>query len=83
MAEKEVKLASRSVLCCVNVETYYGLRYSIVKPRQADRRRLCGMVCALRAGGQTTYQHNSRSSVPELSALNVIPRGCLETGIPG
>jgi hypothetical protein len=72
MIEKEVVLGNTSLVPYVNAEPYYDTRYSTV-----NRVRLIGGasvswfgLAALEAN--VTYQHDTRSSVTELYALNVI-----------
>jgi hypothetical protein len=72
MVEKEVKVGSSSIVPYVNVEPYYDSRYGIV-----NRVRLIGGATIawsqrFALEGDLTYQNDSRSSVTELYALNVI-----------
>jgi hypothetical protein len=72
MVEKEFKVGRASIVPYVNFEPYYDSRYGIV-----NRVRLIGGVTGAwsqryAVEGNITYQHDSRSSVTNLYALNVI-----------
>ncbi len=79
MVEKEYEVGRTSIVPYVNVEPYYDSRYEIV-----NRVRLIGGATvawssrfALEAN--ITYQHDSKSSVTNLYALNVILHLYFET----
>ena len=79
MLEKEFKLGRSSIIPYVSVEPYYDSRYEIV-----NRVRLIGgatVVWSPRFALETniTYQHDSKSSVTKLWALNVILHVYFET----
>jgi hypothetical protein len=72
MVEKEFKVGDTSIVPYVNTEPYYDSRYAIV-----NRVRLIGGVTVAWSPryaleGNITYQNDSRSSVTDLYALNVI-----------
>ena len=72
MVEKEVRVGSSSIVPYMNVEPYYDSRYRIV-----NRIRVIGGATAalwprFALEGDITYQHDNRSSVTDLYALNVI-----------
>ena len=72
MVEKEFKVGDTSIVPYVNFEPYYDSRYGIV-----NRFRLIGGVTGTWSPryaleGNITYQNDSRSSVTNLFALNVI-----------
>ena len=72
MLEKELDAGSTSVVPYVNGEAYYDTRYETV-----NRIRLIGGASVaweprFALEGNITYQHDSRSSVTNLLALNVI-----------
>jgi len=79
MVEKEFEAGRVSIVPYVNVEPYYDSRYDTV-----NRIRLIGgasvgwsPVFALEAN--ITYQHDSRASIPNLYALNLILHLYFET----
>ena len=79
MLEKEYGVGRTSIVPYVSVEPYYDSRYSIV-----NRIRLIGGATVLwspRFALETniTYQHDSKSSVTNLYALNVILHVFFET----
>lgn len=79
-AEKEFVAGRTSIVPYVNVEPYYDSRYETV-----NRVRLIGgtsVVWSPRFAleGNWTYQHDTRSSVTTLHALNVILHVYFETG---
>jgi len=72
MVEKEFEVGRTSIVPYVNIEPYYDSRYGTV-----NRVRLIGGVTGswsrrYALEGNITYQHDSRSSVTNLYALNVI-----------
>jgi hypothetical protein len=72
MVEKEFEVGRTSLVPYVNVEPYYDSRYGIV-----NRVRLIGGTSVawsprFALEGNITYQNDSRSSVTNLYALNVI-----------
>jgi hypothetical protein len=72
MVEKEFEVGRTSIVPYVNIEPYYDSRYGTV-----NRVRLIGGVTGtwsprFALEGNITYQHDSRSSVTNLYALNVI-----------
>jgi hypothetical protein len=72
MVEKEFEVGRTSIVPYVNVEPYYDSRYGIV-----NRVRLIGGTSVawsprFALEGNITYQNDSRSSVTNLYALNVI-----------
>jgi hypothetical protein len=72
MIEKELVFGNTSLVPYVNFEPYYDFRYSTV-----NRFRLIGgasvsLIGLLALEGNLTYQHDTRSSVTELYALNLI-----------
>jgi hypothetical protein len=72
MVEKEVGVGGSSIVPYANVEAYYDSRYEIV-----NRVRLIGGASVALSPrfaleGDITYQNDTRSSVTELYALNVI-----------
>jgi len=72
MVEKEFQVGQTSIVPYVNIEPYYDSRYGIV-----NRVRVIGGVTGAWSPryaleGNLTYQHDSRSSVTDLFALNVI-----------
>jgi hypothetical protein len=80
MLEKEFVAGRSSIVPYVNVEPYYDSRYETV-----NRIRLIGgatMAWSSRFAleGNITYQYDSRSSVTDLYALNVILHVFFETG---
>jgi hypothetical protein len=80
MAEKDVTAGSTSIVPYLNFEAYYDSRYSTV-----NRVRLIGggsvsWRSRFALEGNITYQHDSRSSVTQLYALNVILHVYIETG---
>jgi hypothetical protein len=80
MVEKEFEVGRSSIVPYVNIEPYYDSRYGIV-----NRVRLIGGVTGswsprYALEGNITYQHDSRSSVTNLYALNVILHLYFETG---
>jgi hypothetical protein len=80
MAEKEFVTGSSSIVPYVNVEPYYDSRYGTV-----NRVRLIGGASVAWSErwaleGNVTYQHDSRSSVTDLYALNVILHLYFEIG---
>jgi hypothetical protein len=80
MVEKEVDAGRHSFVPYGNVEAYYDSRYDAV-----NRIRVIGGTSAswsprLALEGNITYQHDSRSSVTNLFALNVIPHAFFEAG---
>ena len=80
MAEKEVAVGRSSCVPYVNFEAYYDSRYATV-----NRIRLIGGTSASWSPhwaleGNWTYQHDTRSSVTNLNALNLILHVYFETG---
>jgi len=80
MAEKEVAVGRSSCVPYVNFEAYYDSRYATV-----NRIRLIGGTSASWSShwaleGNWTYQHDTRSSVTNLNALNLILHVYFETG---
>jgi hypothetical protein len=80
MIEKEFKAGDTSIVPYANIEPYYDSRYGIV-----NRVRLIGGVTGswsprYALEGNITYQYDSRSSVTNLYALNVILHLYFETG---
>jgi hypothetical protein len=80
MVEKEFKAGHTSIVPYVNIEPYYDSRYAIV-----NRVRLIGGVTGswsprYALEGNITYQYDSRASVTDLCALNVILHLYFETG---
>jgi hypothetical protein len=80
MVEKEVAVGRGSLVPYVNVEPYYDSRYQTV-----NRVRLIGGASASWSPrwaleGNWTYQHDTRSSVTNLNALNLILHVYFETG---
>jgi hypothetical protein len=80
MAEKEVAVGRSSCVPYVNIEAYYDSRYETV-----NRVRLIGGTSASWSPhwaleGNWTYQHDTRSSVTNLNALNLILHVYFETG---
>jgi hypothetical protein len=80
MVEKEFKAGDTSIVPYVNIEPYYDSRYAIV-----NRVRVIGGVTGswsprYALEGNITYQYDSRSSVTNLYALNVILHLYFETG---
>ena len=80
MVEKEVMTGHVSLVPYVNVEPYYDSRYETV-----NRIRLIGGTSVswtrhLALEGNWTYQHDTRSSVTNLHALNLILHVFFETG---
>jgi len=80
MVEKEVTAGRASFVPYVNVEPYYDSRYETV-----NRVRLIGGTSVawsprVALEGNVTYQHDTRSSVTHLYALNVILHVFFETG---
>lgn len=80
MVEKEFKIRGGSLVPYVNVEPYYDSRYQTI-----NRIRLIGGAAAawlplFALEGNITYQHDTRSSVTNLYALNVILHLFFETG---
>jgi hypothetical protein len=80
MVEKEFKVGQTSIVPYANIEPYYDSRYGTV-----NRVRLIGGVTGAWSPryaleGNITYQHDSRSSVTNLYALNVILHLYFETG---
>jgi len=72
MVEKEFEAGRASIVPYVNIEPYYDSRYGTV-----NRVRLIGGVTGswsrrYALEGNITYQHDSRSSVTNLYALNLI-----------
>jgi hypothetical protein len=72
MSEKEFKVGQTSIVPYVSIEPYYDSRYATV-----NRVRLIGGVTGswsprYALEGNITYQNDSRSSVTNLYALNVI-----------
>jgi hypothetical protein len=72
MAEKDFEIGHTSIVPYVSVEPYYDSRYGTV-----NRVRLIGGTSVawsprFALEGNITYQHDSRSSVTNLYALNVI-----------
>jgi hypothetical protein len=72
MVEKELEVGNTSIVPYVNFEPYYDSRYGIV-----NRVRLIGGVTGTWSPryaleGNITYQYDSRSSVTNLYALNMI-----------
>jgi Protein of unknown function (DUF2490) len=72
MVEKEFNLSHTSLVPYVNIEPYYDSRYEII-----NRIRLIGGTSVawthhLALEGNITYQHDSRMSVSDLYALNII-----------
>ncbi len=72
MLEKEILAGGTSIVPYVNVEPYYDSRYEVV-----NRVRLIGGATVawsqrFALEGNVTYQHDTRSSVTNLYALNVI-----------
>jgi hypothetical protein len=80
MVEKEVVVGRSSLVPYVNVEPYYDSRYETV-----NRVRLIGGTSVSWSPhwaleGNWTYQHDTRSSVTNLNALNLILHVYFETG---
>jgi hypothetical protein len=72
MLEKEIVAGGTSIVPYANVEPYYDSRYEVV-----NRVRLIGGATVawsqrFALEGNVTYQHDTRSSVTNLYALNVI-----------
>ena len=79
MLEKEFIAGRTSIVPYVNVEPYYDSRYAIV-----NRVRLIGGATVALSSlfaleGNITYQHDSKSSVTNLYALNIILHVSFET----
>jgi hypothetical protein len=79
MLEKEFEVGRTSIVPYVNVEPYYDSRYAIV-----NRLRLIGgatvsLSSLFALEGNITYQHDSKSSVTNLYALNIILHVSFET----
>ena len=79
MVEKEIDIKKVSLVPYVNAEPYYDTRYSTV-----NRVRLIGGATVswstrVALEGNITYQHDSRSSVTNLYALNIILHLFFET----
>jgi hypothetical protein len=80
MVEKELQVGRVSYVPYGNAEAYYDSRYDTV-----NRVRVIGGLSAawsprVALEGNITYQHDSRSSVTNLYALNVILHGFFEKG---
>ena len=80
MAEKDFAIKRVSLVPYFNVEPYYDSRYETV-----NRVRLIGGTSVswtprIAFEGNITYQHDSRSSVTNLYALNIILHIFFETG---
>ena len=80
MVEKEFEVGHTSIVPYVNIEPFYDSRYAIV-----NRVRLIGGVTGtwsprFALEGNITYQNDSRSSVTNLYALNVILHLYFDTG---
>jgi len=80
MVEKEVAVGRSSFVPYVNVEPYFDSRYETV-----NRVRLIGGTSVSWSPhwaleGNWTYQHDTRSSVTNLNALNLILHVYFETG---
>jgi len=80
MAEKEISAGKCSIVPYVNAEPYYDSRYNTI-----NRVRLIGGATVswsprFALEGNFTYQHDTRSSVTNLDALNVILHLYFERG---
>jgi hypothetical protein len=72
MVEKEFGWGSRSVVPYGNVEAYYDSRYATVNRIRVIAGASVGWTIPLALEANITYQHDTRSSVTNLYALNVI-----------
>jgi hypothetical protein len=80
MVEKEFIVAGGSLVPYVNIEPYYDSRYEIVNRVRLIEGASAGWSSRFALEGNITYQHDSRSSVTNLYALNVILHVFFEMG---
>jgi hypothetical protein len=72
MLEKEIVAGGISIVPYANVEPYYDSRYGIVNRVRVIGGATVSLSSRFALEGDITYQHDSRSSVTNLYALNVI-----------
>jgi hypothetical protein len=72
MVEKEVDRGRYSIVPYGSVEAYYDSRYDTVNRFRVIGGTSLAWSPRIALEGNITYQHDSRSSVAELYALNVI-----------
>jgi Protein of unknown function (DUF2490) len=79
MVEKEFLAGRTSIVPYVNGEWYYDSRYAVVNRLRLIGGATVGLSPHFALEGNITYQHDSRSSVTNLYALNVILHLSFET----
>jgi hypothetical protein len=79
MVEKEFKIRGGSLVPYVNVEPYYDSRYATINRVRLIGGASTGWSPRFALEGNITYQHDSKSSVTNLYALNVILHLFFET----
>jgi len=72
MLEKEILAGGISIVPYANVEPYYDSRYEVVNRVRVIGGATVSWSSRFALEGNITYQHDSRSSVTNLYALNVI-----------
>jgi Protein of unknown function (DUF2490) len=72
MAEKEYELKTFSLVPFVNVEPYYDSRYTTINRVRAIGGATVAWKSRYALEGNFTYQHDTRSSVTNLYAVNII-----------
>jgi hypothetical protein len=82
MVEKEIAKGRTSIVPYVNVESYYDSRYDTVNRLRLIPGASVGWSRRYAIEGNVTYQHDTRSSVTTLLALNVILHVYFETRRP-
>jgi hypothetical protein len=80
MVEKEFMSGRTSIVPYVNGEAYYDSRYDIVNRIRVIGGATVSWSPRVALEGNMTYQHDSRSSVTNLWALNIILHLFFETG---
>lgn len=80
MVEKEYMAGRTSIVPYGNVEFYYDSRYSVVNRIRAIGGAMVSLSRYFGLEGNLTYQHDSRSSVTNVWAVNAILHLFLETG---
>ena len=82
MIEREIAKGRTSIVPFVNVEPYYDSRYDTVNRVRIIPGASVSWAPRYAIEGNVTYQHDTRSSVTNLVALNVILHVYFETRRP-
>lgn len=80
MLEKEINLTNVSWIPYINAELYYDSRYETTNRLRASGGTSVSWTPRFLIEGNITYQHDSKSSVAKLYALNLILHIFFETG---